>query len=170
MKHARRTGARRGRQRGDPDLMKALHFNEDDLVLNRSGILPDAQKKRMRRSVLKDMMVFLALCGVMLRLLFLPQSRGDYVMEGFCIFSLAIFLWLGIGGYIITVRAARQRIVERVTGTVHVKTTWKGAILLRIGGKEFSVNKSVYGLSAQMTYHVYYAPAANTMVSIESAG
>jgi hypothetical protein len=150
------------------DVLKAFGIGEDDLAANRAGTLGARQAAQLRKSGYMNLLAAFFAGAVLAAILAFiankPLKPAQFITAG--ILFLCV-LAVGINDVLKTGGAAKDGRVERLSGPITVSSRGKQGWFLVVGGRSFRVPVHVWKIENGAPYHVYFAPKANRVVSME---
>lgn len=161
---------KQGQQLG---IMKAMDFSDKDLDANRSGIISDSQRRKLRRGQIVDafffwFVAFLATLPLIFPNRWFPATdTNQLTMLGIIVLSVAMAFWQQHR----TGRVLKANEVAYVTGAIKTsKRRENNHKVYRaiVGEKKFKITQDVYDwLLEGSVYTLYYLPQSNALLSIE---
>ncbi len=156
-----------------PDLAAQLRFTYDDLAANRDGSLSDAQRVRLRRSLLRDTALYALVALLPLGALILALGNQNLCGGPLALIVLTI-LTAAFVIYIVSLqRSTRADLasgVRMVSGRVETRDVGRGFYRLHVGALNFQVSaREFYAFVNGSFYRIYYTPNLKTILSAELA-
>jgi hypothetical protein len=154
-----------------PALLGAFHSTWDDLAANRAGRLGPQQAERLRRSAVWNLIgaACLAAClaAIVLAVAQRPLKPVQVIIAGALGLALVV---LGVTMFVRLRRAAELAVVERASGSVRVVRRGRAGLFIVVDGHDFRLPIRPRHVANGGTYHVYFTPAAQRIVSMEPTG
>ena len=150
------------------ELLAAFHIGPDDLAANRAGHLGAAQRARMRRGIVTNMLLAIGLVVVLGGLILLTADRPIQWWRWVLIVVLAAAcLAVGVFQSRNLSRAVDAGVIEIHHGPVRLHLQARVGWWLTVQGVSFHLPVKFWHVGDGLAYWVYVAPAARLIVAME---
>lgn len=140
-------------------LMESIPFSESELILNKKGIISEAQQKKIKRKVLIEFALFATL--IIWSFIVYAVMLGEY-FDIVAIIAVVLFLSLIVWLFVNFHRMNNHEGIKNIEGEPEYEIGYGGKrsdipmFIVKIGKLKFKVEEAVYDAFSGKQVRVYY--------------
>lgn len=150
-------------------LAQALHFSEDDLILNQEGIIGVNQSRQLDKQFERKLLIIFGPVVFGVFLIVIAILHPELGIGGFAlfVFFLAVVNLQRLIHFLKWYRDYRSRQIVTAEGLIELKI-WQQGYTIQLGDLSFHLNsKAAFAFKNGDPYRLYYLPESLTLLSAE---